>query len=120
MFEEGRRYLVFFRLDPEDSQRYRGLAAGCALEIFVTQSNGYALKYPVDGMCLSDELAGLVNRFDFHDNYALVEEESLSPAQRDDLLANNLIISYQNKFKFTHGVDLTAVRKLIPAEVLRE
>lgn len=120
VFEEGRRYLVFFRLDPEDSQLYRGFAAGCALEIFVTQANGYALKYPVDGMCLSDELAELASPYDFHDHYALIEEETLSPAQRDKLLADGLIIPYQDRFKYTHGVDLSTVRKLIPAEALKE
>ncbi len=44
VFEEGRRYLVFFRLDPEDPGIYRGLAQGCALEILVTEDNRYALK----------------------------------------------------------------------------
>ena len=37
VFEEGRRYLVFFRLDPEDPEIYRGLTEGCALELFVAE-----------------------------------------------------------------------------------
>ena len=46
VLEEGRRYLVFFRLDPEDPKIYRGLPEGCALEILVDENNRYALRYP--------------------------------------------------------------------------
>ena len=119
VFEEGRRYLVFFRNDWDDPEIYRGLDEGCALEIFVTQDNRYALKYPVNGVNLADNLEDLVTEYDFHDYYALVSEESLSPAERDDLLSRGLIIPYQDKFKYTHGVDLTAARKLISNEALK-
>lgn len=119
VFEEGRRYLVFFRNDPEDPEVYRGLAEGCALEILVTQDNRYALKYPVRGLNLSDNVDGLASEYDFHDYYALVDEESLSPDERDDLLARGLIVPHQGKFKYTHGIDLTSARKLITAEALK-
>lgn len=119
VFEEGRRYLVFFRNDPDDPETYRGLAEGCALEIFVTGENRYALKYPADGAALSDDLEELATAYDFHDNYAVVSEDALSPAQRDDLLARGLIVRYEDKFKYTHGIDLTTARKLIDAEALK-
>ena len=119
VFEEGRRYLVFFRIDPQDTENYRGFPEGCALEIFVTADNRYALKYPVEDINLTDDLDELVGEIDFHDNYALVVAESLPPSQRDDLLARDLIIPYQGKFKYTHGVDLSAARKLITAEALK-
>jgi len=119
VFEEGRRYLVFFRQDPEDPENYLGLAEGCALEILVTGDNRYALRYPVKGIELTDNLEELATEYDFRDNYALVSEEALSPAERDDLLARGLIIPYQGEFKYTHGIDLTAVRKLIGTEVLK-
>ena len=119
VFEEGRRYLVFFRLDPEDPEIYRGLAEGCALELFVTQNNQYALKYPVEGIKLKDNLDELVSKFDYHDNYAVVPDENLTPEIRNDLLARDLIIPYQDKYKYTHGIDLTAVRSLISTEALK-
>jgi hypothetical protein len=119
VLEEGRRYLVFFRLDPEDPEIYRGLAEGCALEILVTADNRYALKYPVKGIDLADNLDKLAIEYEFHDNYALVSEETLSPAERDDLLARGLIIPYQGKFKYTHGIDLTTARSLIGIEALK-
>ena len=119
VFEEGRRYLVFFRQDPGDPEDYLGLAEGCALEILVTGDNRYAIRYPVDGIELTDKLDHLAVKYDFRDNYALVSDESLSPARRDDLLERGLIIPYQGKFKYTHGVDLTAVRKLIGTEALK-
>ena len=119
VFEEGRRYLVFFRLDPQDPEIYRGLAQGCALELFVTQDNHYALKYPVDGIDLKDKLGGLAQKYDYHDNYAVVSEEALPPAERNDLLAGDWIVPYQDGYKYTHGVDLTAARRLISAEALK-
>jgi len=119
VFEEGRRYLVFFRIDPLNTENYRGFAEGCALEILVTAGNRYALRYPVDDIDLNDDLDELVDEIDFHDNYALVEPESLPPSRRDDLLAKGLILPYQGKFKYTHGVDLSAARKLINAEALK-
>jgi hypothetical protein len=118
VLEEGRRYLVFLRHDPQNPENFRGLAEGCALEILVTGDNRYALKYPVKDINLSDKLDELAVKYDFRDNHALVSEESLSPAVRDDLLAKGLIIAYQGKFKYTHGVDLTTARKLISTEAL--
>lgn len=118
VFEEGRRYLVFFRLDPEDPETYRRLEEGCALEIFVTGDNRYALKYPIEGIKLTDKLAELVGRFNYHDNYAVVADENLAPEVRNDLLARDLIIPYQDGYKYTHGIDLTAVRSLISTEAL--
>ena len=119
VFEEGRRYLVFFRLDPKDPENYRGLSEGCALEILVTENNRYALRYPLEGFHLTDKLDELAVKHDFRDNYALVSEESLSPSKRDDLLARGLIIPYQGQFKYTHGIDLTAARKLMTTEALK-
>ena len=119
VFEEGRRYLVFLRRNPQDPESYRGFEEGCALEIFVTKDNRYALKYPADGINLSDDLAPLVSRFEFRDNYAVVAEEDLSPAERDTLLAKDLIVAYQGNYKYTHGVDLTTARSLISADALK-
>jgi hypothetical protein len=119
VFEEGRRYLVFFRHDPEDPQNYLGLAEGCALEILVTEDNRYALKYPVTGIDLIDNLKALATEYDFRDHYALVAGEDLSPSVRDELLENELLIPYQNAYKYTHGVDLNSIRKLIGADALK-
>jgi len=119
VLEEGRRYLVFFRVDPKDPKIYRGLAEGCALEILVDENNRYALRYPLDGFQLTDKLDELALEYDFRDNYALLSEESLSPEKRDDLLTRGLIIPYQDQFKYTHGVDLSTARSLIAAEALK-
>jgi hypothetical protein len=119
VYEEGRRYLVFLRRNPDDPESYRGLEQGCALEILVTEDNSYALKYPLDGILLKDKLGHLAVKYDFRDNNALVPEESLSPVVRDTLLASGLIIPYQEGFKYTHGIDLTVARGLITAEALQ-
>jgi hypothetical protein len=119
VFEEGRRYLVFFHNDPEDPEIYRGFPEGCALEILVSKDSRYALKFPIKGLNLTDKLDELATEYDFRDNYALVSEESLTPAERDDLLSRGLIVPYQDKFKYTHGIDLTTARKLITNEALK-
>ena len=119
VFEEGRRYLVFFRLDPEDPENYLGLSQGCALEILVTEDNRYALKYPITGIALSDNLETLAVEYNFRDNYALVADVTLDPAVRIELLEKGFIIPYQDEFKYTHGVDLSAVRKLIDTDALK-
>ena len=118
VFGEGRRYLVFFRRDHDDPDIYRGLEEGCALEILVTDDNRYALKYPVEGIELTDDLEKLASRFEFRDNNAVVSDESLAPELRNDLLERGLIVPYQGDYKYTHGVDLTTARKLISAEAL--
>jgi len=119
VFEEGRRYLVFLRRDPDDPEIYRGLAQGCALEILVTEDNRYALKYPLEDIDLSNKLDKLAASYDFRDNYALLTEESLTPAKRDELLASGLIIPYQGQFKYTMGIDLTTIRKLMFQDTTR-
>jgi hypothetical protein len=119
VLEEGRRFLVFFRRDPQDPQTYRGLAEGCALEILVAGDNRYALKHPVTGIDLTDDLRPLVAEYDFRDNYALVADEDLTPAVRDEMLTDGSIIPYQDEYKYTRGVDLSAIRKLISSEALK-
>lgn len=119
VFEEGRRYLVFFQLDPEYPELYRGLAEGCALEIFVREDHRYALKYPVEGIELTDKLDELVEAYDFHDNYAVVADDELTPVDREKLLVSGLVIPYQDGFKYTHGIDLGTVRGLIDAKALK-
>ena len=51
--------LVFFRIDKKDPETYRGLTQGCALEILVADNNRYALKYPLEGIELTDKLDAL-------------------------------------------------------------
>jgi len=116
VFEEGRRYLGFFRRDPEDPETYRGLAEGCALEILVTADNRYALKLPLEGFELDDTLAAYASPLDFHDSYAVVDEDAISPERRNELLEQGLLIRYGDGYKYTKGIDLTTARKLLSPE----
>jgi len=117
VFEEGRRYLLFLKKDPEDDERYRGMPEGCALDVLVDNNNRYALRYPVNGIRLSDSLGPLATEREFRDPYAIVGDELLLPAERDSMLKAGELVAYTEpkglQWIYTRGVDLTAARKLM-------
>ena len=132
VFEEGRRYLLFLQLDPDKPERYRGLAEGCALDVLVDSDNHYALRYPVTGIDLTDELADLATEMKFSDAYALVNEDSFNSTERNILLDAGLIVPFEATEKnapralgmpppeppgrqwiYTRGIDLVTVRKML-------
>jgi hypothetical protein len=116
VFEEGRRYLLFLRRDPDDTKRYRGLEWGCAIEVLVDEENRYAIRYPVAGINISDDLTALVRPLNFKDANALVTGEDLDPSERDALLKAGHLKVYEGKFKFTHGIRLDQFRQLMNLE----
>lgn len=119
VFEEGRRYLLFVRRDPDEPERYRGLPQGCALEVLVTTDNRYALRWPLVGIRVSDPVESLVTDMEFSDGYARVDDESLQPAERNAMLeAGQIVEAGDGAWRFTRGVDLTALRRLIDPEAL--
>lgn len=114
VFEEGRRYLLFLRRDPEDSVRYRGLPQGCALEVLVDSDNRYAVRYPADGIAHGDNLAGLATELTFSDGYSLVSDEDLLPDRRNALLKGGHIKAHGDKtWRYTRGIELGKLRRHI-------
>lgn len=118
VFEEGRRYLLFLRRDPDREGRYRGLPEGCALDVLVARSNRYAVRIPATGIAVSDPLAELSEPLEFADGYALETEGTLAPADRDAWLAAGWLAPEREGYVYTRGVDLGVVRELIGAEAL--
>lgn len=98
VFEEGRRYLVFLRRDSENPERFRGLPQGCAIDVLVGRDNRYAVRMPVDGLALAEAqrevLRALAQPLDFSDPYAVVDDEALTPAERDAMRAAGQIAPY--------------------------
>ena len=133
--EEGRRYLLFLKRDPEDQKRYRGLAQGCALDVLVDGDNRYAVRFPVSGISLSDSLEHHARMMTFRDNYAVVSDETLPPALRNAMLAAGQIEPYpraqssgiqadslvagagpdERRWIYTTGISLTTIRELMGA-----
>ena len=113
VFEEGRRYLLFLQKDAVHPERYRGLAQGCALDVLVDRDNRYVLRLPVTGIQVSDPLSGMARGFEFADAYAVENDESLPPQQRDTLLASGWIVPRGDGYIYTQGVDLSTVRELM-------
>jgi len=133
VFEEGRRFLLFLKQDPDKPERYRGLAEGCALNVLVDGNNRYALRYPVSGITLSDHLEDLARPMTFSDSYAIESEETLTSTKRNILLESSLITPWEpsaddvdtgvlgvphnrlqgKQWIYTRGIELTAFRKLL-------
>lgn len=113
VFEEGRRYLLFLRRDPEKEGRYRGMPLGCALDVLVTADNRYAVRMPADGIALSDPLAGLAEAMPFADSYASETNESLPPDRRNAWLQDGYLAADGERFRYTQGIDLTEIRRLM-------
>lgn len=121
VFEEGRRYLLFLLRDPEEPERYRGHPEGCALEVLVDSDNHYALRYPVNGIRLSDNMAALATPMSFSDGYALVRDEELPPAQRNAMLQAGQIEAHgEDTWRYTMGISLGEARGLIAPEALED
>jgi hypothetical protein len=139
VFEEGRRYLVFLRSDPDDAARYRGLAEGCAIEVLVDSDNGYVVRMPVTGIRLTAAQTALLERLarpmQFSDPYAVVDDEDLPPARRDAMEAAGQIApraaddhapepadplslppSPPRQWMYTQGVPLSEFRELLQLE----
>jgi hypothetical protein len=119
VFEEGRRYLLFLKQDPDDESRYRGLPQGCALDVLVDDENRYALRYPASGISLSDSLGDLAIEMSFTDGYAVVNDSDLLPAERDAMRSTGDIVPRSSgQWLYTRGVPLTQIRRLMGTENL--
>jgi hypothetical protein len=119
--EEGRRFLLFLIQDPDAPGRYRGLSQGCAIEILVSNDNSYALRMPASGMAVSDNLKKLATPIEFADSYALVNEEDLSAATRDELLKTGFLEAQDQQYRYTQGVSLSEIRRLMgPQAITRD
>ncbi len=117
--EEGRRYLLFVRNNPDVDGQYLGLEQGCALTVLVTADNSYALRYPAEGLVLSSDLAALARPVDYADAHAVLEYENLAVEERLDLLERGLAVENEDRtYKLTQGVPLSEARPLLGAENL--
>lgn len=114
VFEEGRRYLVFLRDNPEVEGQYLGLGAGCSLDVLVTADNRYALRYPPAGIDVADDLSSLARPVTFADAYAVVGDDDLPVPERNALLAGGHLEELDaGRYRYTHGVELGALRPLL-------
>lgn len=124
VYEEGRRYLLFLRRDPEHSERYRGLPTGCAIDVLVDSDNRYAVRLPVTGIQLADSLQELARPMQFADPYATADDEALPAALRDAMRAAGQIVPHSpdgeepsdRQWRYTQGIPLTEFRELLQLE----
>jgi hypothetical protein len=132
----GRRYLVFLTFSRDVKEQYNGLAQGCALEALVTRDNRYALKYPLEGMALSEDYTSSARAMVFADENALISDEDISPDRRNRLLEGGWLIREEAspeepddpfspapsesevQYRFTHGIELSEARRLLGPDAL--
>lgn len=117
--EEGRRYLVFLRINPERQQQYLGQSWGCALEVLVNSDNEYALRFPPHLAGFSAELQPWAQPMTFGDQYAVPSNEQIDVSERNRLLEGDWLRRRDDgRYEFTHGVPMPAVRGLLGADNL--
>ena len=114
VMEEGRRYLLFVRNNPEVEGQYLGLETGCSLTALVTEDNRYALRYPAEGLLLTDDLASLARPLNFIDSHAVIDYEDLSVEERLDLLERGLVTELEDRtYRVNQGIPLSEIRPLL-------
>lgn len=112
--EEGRRYLVFLRANPEVEGQFKGQESGCALEVLVTRDNKYALRFPLSGIRVANDVHNLAVPLSFADNYAVLEDDDISVEERNALLTGGYLERLDDGgFRYTHGVHLADIRPLL-------
>ena len=117
--EEGRRYLLMVRDNPDVEGQFLSLDQGCSLTVLVKRDNSYALRYPLEGIATSESVAELAVPMDFSDRHAVLDYEALSVDERLSLLEGGYVDEREDRFyKLTHGVPLSAFRRLIGEENL--
>jgi hypothetical protein len=89
--------------------------------VLVTGDNRYALRYPATGIDLGEALDQSAEAMAFADRYALIADEDIAPTERNALRAAGYIESAgDDRWRYTHGVDLSAVRRLIDPDALAD
>lgn len=112
--DEGGRYLLFVRRNPDVEGQYLGLETGCSLTALVMEDNRYALRYPVEGLLLTDDLSSLARPLDFADSHAVIDYEDLSVDERLDLLERGLLTELEDRtYRVNQGIPLSEIRPLL-------
>lgn len=118
VLEEGRRFLVFLRQSDDVEGQYNGMEQGCALEIFVTTDNRYALGAPLLGLHLTRDYLEHAVPLVFSDAHALMSYEELAPEQRTAWLDAGWLVETDSQYRLTHGIELGVTRKLLEIDPL--
>ena len=116
VIEEGQRFLVFLRANPEVDGQWLGMPEGCKLAVLVTDENRYALRFPLKGIDIveSEALAAAAQPIEFADAHAVLSIDDLTVAERDALLESGQLEKRDDgNFKLTQGIMLGDFRALV-------
>lgn len=110
------RYLVFLRRRGDG--QYEGNLPYCRLPVHVIAADGeYALRWPIQGVRISEGLAG--EPLIFADRTAHLDPARVDPVAFEEALATwPAELMPDGRFRFSHGIRLTAIRPQIFPEGL--
>ncbi len=110
------RYLVFLRR--RSDAQYEGDPPYCRLPVHVIAADGeYALRWPIPGVRIPEGLVG--EPLVFSDRSAHLDPARLDPAALEEMLATwPAEMMPDGRFRFSHGIRLTAIRPQIFPEGL--
>ncbi len=118
VLEEGRRHLVFLKFSKDVEGQYNGLVQGCKLDVLVRDNGQYALRFPVKGIRLADDLSPHAIPMEFQDPYASLEDEEITPGERNELLGKGFLKAVDQHYELNHGIEISVIRKLMGPEGL--
>lgn len=119
---EGQRFLVFLKKSQNDGE-YLGFNPMCQLQVLLTDTGNYALRYPFDSPIPVPE--ELIQTLQFNDPYARIDATDWTRIARDqhqqkfasELSEDSDMFQKFFYLTYTQGVMVYEIRKLMDIEV---
>lgn len=112
LWQELPRYLVF--LNRARPQSFTGHRRGCMLEVLVTGDHRYAVRWPQDGLVLTEEEKSLIEELDFIGPGSRIDSSEMTSLRREALMRDFYMEDAGNfELRYSRGVPLSVFREQI-------
>ena len=115
-WQEGQRFLVF--LEHVEVDQFRGHSSLCALPVFVTDNNQYALRIPEEKISLTEAGQAMVREFVYVDPAARIDARDMTRTSIQKMSEEMSMRQIDDELIYTLGIELSDVRRLIGAQAL--
>lgn len=112
------RYLLFLveHHDPEQGDA-RGHPDRCALPVLVSTDNRYAVRWPIDGLDLPEDIGSRVRAFEFHGPGSTVDLRGETRHRREQRIEREFLEPVEGgrraQYRYTRGIPLEDFRPLM-------